>query len=283
MEFFDTIIKRVVSFPVQSYEENKNKIIDFFSNNELFQLSVLISSRTLFNDSQKNKNEKVELSLEKYFSRAHYNPVPFGTFSSVGVLQWGAETKVIKQDGLHLKVDFDNSLITNNVNKSIETDWKNFEYLTNPSLHFLQSEKICYYKTEIKEKGVFETEFIEIDFDENTEWLINRFKNGAKIEDVTLDLVEMGFEKIETDDFLFEIIKVGLIINRFLLNPYNNKKNLDYLNSSLVNQNVHDLVSKKTYATFSEKLIEEQNNIQESNRSEKNIFAITSFEKTTVF
>ena len=259
MIFFDKLIKRVVSFPVESYNSNSNDIQTFFINNDLFQLSVLTSSRSLYNDAKKNKTEKIKSSLEKYFSRAHFNPIPFGTYSSIGCLEWADKACITKSETTLLKVDFDNLFVSKKIATVIDKNWKKFTYYTNPSMHFLSEEKISFYKSEKLIIGDFETKYVEIDYDQNIKWLVERFKDGVKIADVVKDLIENGFEEEEIDVFLFKIIETGVIISDVVFYPYSKPNYVGELYSTLVNENLHSLKTKEDFNNFTEKYITEQN------------------------
>ena len=280
MIFFDELIKRVVSFPVESYDDNANDIQTFFIENDLFQLSVLTSSRSLFDDAKKNKIQKTRQALEKYFSRAHFNPVPFGTFSSVGRLKWADKTFIPKSESTLLKVDFDNLFVSKKIVEELKNDWKKFIYYSNPSIHFLSEEKISFYKSEKKINGDFKTKYVEIDYDENINWLVERFKDGVKIADVAKNLIEEGFEKGEIEVFLFEIIEIGLILSDAAYYPFSKPNYIGELHSNLVTKNLHYLKTKEDFKIFLQTYIQEQDTfVLENNSNSLYSHSITSFEK----
>ncbi|QSB28063.1 lantibiotic dehydratase [Flavobacterium sp. CLA17] len=258
MKFFNTVIKRVVSFPVESYTENNKAISSFFFKNDLFQLSILFASRSLYNDVKKNKSDKTNLALNKYFSRAHFNPIPFGLFTSVGSVEWSDRTSLSKSKSLALKVDFDNLYIAEKITLLHTQDWKKYTYFTNPSIHFLSPEKISYYKSQKSTNGSYETKYVEIDYDEDIQWLLNRFANGTNIQDVTNDLLKDDFSLTEIDDFLLEIINAGLIISDVTFNPYSKTIYEHPIPSKLIEQNIHKLEAKEDFEHFSKNYIEEQ-------------------------
>lgn len=278
MNFFNQVIKRVVSFSVESYFENKENIADFFSENELFQLSVLIASRSLYNDVLKDKFEKTRIPLEKYFSRAHFNPIPFGTFSSVGSLEWGAVSELSKKEGLRLKVDYDNLFVSEKYDEVFDENWKDFVYYTNPSIHFLNEKKVSFYKSE-KTSGSFQTKYVELDYDENIEWLTTKFKAGATIGAVSAELVDSGFEINEIETFLLEIINAGIIISNASFFPYSRPISLFDLKSELVAKNIFDLNDKNNIQRFIKAYVNEQNSHFVEDRVNKfNIHSIASFD-----
>ncbi|GGX29279.1 lantibiotic dehydratase [Aquimarina muelleri] len=280
MDFFNELISRVVSFSVESYGCNANDVYNFFEENKLFQLSILTSSRSLYEDAKKSKTEKIKVSLDNYFSRAHLNPVPFGTFTSIGVLKWSDKRILTKSETLLLKVDFDNLLISEKLAATMSRDWKKFVYYTNPSIHFLSKSKISFYKFEKKTIGDIETKYVEIDYDENIKWLVERFENGAQIVEVVRDLEKDGFEKTEIHAFLLDSIEAGLVINEMIFYPYRNLSEVEGVYSKLVNNNLHSIKTTKDFDNFSQSYSKEQDALllkQES--SNKYSHSITAFEK----
>ncbi|HEX8016835.1 MAG TPA: lantibiotic dehydratase, partial [Flavobacterium sp.] len=189
MIFFDTIVKRVTNFSIQSFENNKKNIASFFANNELFQLSILTSSTVLYEDIKKNKSDKIKASLSKYFIRAHFNPTPFGVFSSVGTLKWGEFTAINKDKTVKLNVKYDNLFLANEINNTITSKWHTLSYCINPTIHFLNDYKIGFYKSKNLLNDKIESSYTEIDYDDDLQWIIDRFKNCIKVDIVLEELI----------------------------------------------------------------------------------------------
>lgn len=280
MIFFDKIIKRVTNFPVQSYQDNKNDIGHFFNTNDLFQLSILTSSRSLYEDVKKNKTEKTAISLSKYFIRAHFNTIPFGTFNSVGILQWNKETSNTKSKALTLNVKYDNLFLSRKVNDSITSEWKIFSYCINPSICFLNNSKISFYSSKNDENGKIELSYVEIDYDDDLQWIIDRFRDCVKIILVIQELISEGHERINVENYLFDLIQTGLIIEEFLYCPYNNKlENLSTLFSSkLIKEKSHTIESQSEIVSFTNNYIKEQNVFFENNKNENYSHIINAFD-----
>ncbi|SNB26332.1 hypothetical protein NO004_40004 [Flavobacterium psychrophilum] len=283
MIFFNTIVKRVANFSIQSYEEHKDNLLNFFETNELFNLCVLTASGSLHSDVNKNKSEKIESSLYNYFARAHTNPTPFGVFNSVGVLQWGDTTTITKTDTLRLMVKYDNLFVSSKINEDISNNWIHLSYCTNPSIYFLNDEKIGFYKSKNQVNDKIEISYTEIDVDEDLLWLLSQFKDGKKIDLVLEDLILQGFDRTEVEVFLQETIETGIIIETFLFDSYTNKLYNPYTPylSELISQKEHLLESKKDVVNFIQTYTEEQNNLFEKNTSPKNFYAINSFDLET--
>lgn len=280
MLFFNTIVKRVVNFPVQSYENNKNDLLNFFNNNELFQLSILISSRSLYEDVKKNKTEKVILSLEKYFARAHFNPTPFGAFSNVGILNWGNMTSIEKSSSLKLNVQYDNSFLFKTVNQLTIEDYAEFVYFLNPTIHFLSENRISFYKSKILNNNKIDISYVEVDYDENLKWFIDTFSNGVKISALFEELISQGFDKQEIEMYLIEIIDSGFLINEILYYPLHGKSiDISSLSPSfLVEKGNYELKNSTETIKFSELIKKEQDEYFEYNKNVKSFHAINSFE-----
>jgi len=280
MIFFDTIVKRVANFSIQSFEEHKTNLSNFFETNELFNLCILTSSSSLYNDINKNKSVKTEGSLYNYFIRAHFNPTPFGVFNSVGVLRWGNTTDIAKPDTLRLMVKYDNLFVSSKINENITNNWLNLSYCTNPTIYFLNDEKLSFYKSKNQINDRIEISYTEIDVDEDLMWLLNQFKDGKKINLVVEDLIQQGFDRTEVESFLLETIETGLIIETFLFNSYTGKLYDPYSPylSGLIAQKEHILKTKNDIVNFSQVYTKEQNNFFEKNSWPKDFYAINSFD-----
>lgn len=282
MIFFDTIVKRVANFSTQSYEQNKNNLLDFFEKNELFNLCILTASGSLYSDVNKNKSEKTQGSLANYFMRAHFNPTPFGVFNSVGVMHWDTETNISKADDLTLMVKYDNLFVCTEINKNVTDKWIDLIYCSNPSIYF-SNDKICFYKSKNQPNNKIEISYSEIDVDEDLLWLLDQFKNGKKIALVAEELVDQGFEREEVDTFLLEIIDIGLIIDSFLFNSYAEKlyvSQKEYV-SDLICQKPHKLKTKNDFANFTQRYIKEQSSLFRDETIPKNFYAINAFDSQT--
>ncbi|SNR23524.1 lantibiotic dehydratase [Flavobacterium sp. ov086] len=281
MLFFDSVVKRVVNFPIQSYDRNKGDMLGFFNNNEMFKLAILISSRSLYEDIKKNKTEKVLLSLERYFLRSHFNPTPFGAFSSVGSLIWSDITLIEKGLSTELEIDYDNSFISGIVKELSLNQQNEFSYFSNPSIHFLNENRISFYRSKILNSGKIEINYVEIDYDENLEWLINKFTSGAKISSLLEELINEGFEKYEIETYLDDIVEAGLLIHEFLYYPLKGKlcTLLGVNDSILVEKKKFNLGNISEITKFSELLKREQDNYVTYNVDNvKSFHAINSFE-----
>ncbi|WP_291867342.1 thiopeptide-type bacteriocin biosynthesis protein [Maribacter sp.] len=258
MVFFNTLITRIVSLPIESYDSNKHDIIGFLKKNKLFELSILMASKSLFEDVQKNKNEKTKKPLENYFTRAHFNTVPFGLFNSVGLLKWGDETKIIKSSKKVLKFEYDNLFLLKKLSPIVEKDWETFYYCTNPSIHFIDEKKVGFYKSEKLFNENFETKYVEIDYDENLDWIIEKFKNGERIDIIIEELISDGFEKQEIHLFLKKVIEVGLILNETLFYPYRKPLEIPGLPSKLIGKGNIIINIDKEYESLKNDYLDDQ-------------------------
>ncbi|MEB3380280.1 thiopeptide-type bacteriocin biosynthesis protein [Flavobacterium psychrophilum] len=283
MNFFNIIVKRVANFSIQSYEINKHNLYDFFKTNELFKLCILTASDSLHSDLSKHKSEKTESSLFNYFTRAHINPTPFGVFNSVGILNWGDTTNITKTNKLHLLAKYDNLFISSKMNENFNNNWIHLNYCPNPTIYFLNDEKIGFYKSKTQDNDKIEIIYNEIDFDEDLLWLLNQFKDGKKIDIVAEELILQGFIREEVEAFLLETIETGIIIETFLFNSYTTKLNKPYQHyfSELIVQNKHLLETNNDIVNFEQAYIDEQNVFFEKNKP-KNFYAINCFDSETV-
>ncbi|MBJ2125978.1 thiopeptide-type bacteriocin biosynthesis protein [Flavobacterium sp. IB48] len=280
MIFFDAIIKRATNFSVQSYSIHRNDVVDFFDANDLFQLSVLISSNSLYHDVKKNKRDKIESSLSKYYTRAHFNPTPFGLFSSVGLANWGTSTKLPKSKSIKLSITHDNLFLSLHQNSKLKADWKGLKYSINPSLHFLGSDKIGFYNSEAKKNDRIEINFVELDYDDNLEWLLEKFRESADIGRVINDLLLEGFDADEVEVYLLQLIDVGLLIENFLFNPYGKKLEASFpvYFSDLINKKSYYLHGSKDAKLFNDQYILEQDLFFKETENKRFSHSINSFD-----
>ena len=275
----DVIVKRVVGFPLKSYDENKNNIVGFFHNDLKFQLSVLISSLSLYDDIKKNKTAKIINALEKYFNRAHFNPTPFGLFSSVGILKWGNLTEIKKSNNLWIEINYDNSFISESIDEIKLSDCLKYKYQLNPSIHRFSKNKICFYKSNILKNSSIEISYVEIEMDLDLERIINKFKQLSYIEEVIYEFINIGHKRNDAVKYLLKLIDIGLIINSFLYYPI--KKNSIKsagLKSSLIKKNNHLLQTQKQISVFINKYNNEINKFNKYDNNRNLFHAVDAFE-----
>lgn len=280
MIFFDAIIKRATNFSVQSYSIHRNDIVDFFDANDLFQLSVLISSNSLYHDVKKNKRDKIEGSLSKYYTRAHFNPTPFGLFSSVGIAKWGTSTKLSKSKSIKLSITHDNLFLSLHQNNKLKTDWKGLKYSINPSLHFLNNDKIGFYNSEAKKNDKIDINFVELDYDEDLKWLLEKFRQSNDIDQLINDLLLEGFETDEVEVYLLQLIDIGLLIENFLFNPYGKKleTNFPVYFSDLIAKKSYHLQDNNDAKLFNNQYILEQDLFFKGTENKRFSHSINSFD-----
>lgn len=280
MKFFNTTVSRTASFSVESFDTHKNDIFSFFEKNTLFQLSILIASRDLYDDLKKNKEDKVKTSLENYFKRAHFNAVPFGVFSKVGILQWENTNEISKSNAAFVTTTLDNYFFTKVLAKTLQTDLIEYPYYTNPTIHFLSQNRVSYYKTEITSDGYFKTEYVELDFEENIKWIINQFKKGAKISDITALLEKDGFQTNEISKYMSTVIEAGFIINASMFPPRNITRslNINDFESQLIKKKIHNINSKKLMDSLAKRLAEEQDKLSKKDAYKK-LYVVTGYDQ----
>ena len=280
MNFFDIIIKRATNFSLQSYEINKKDPLDFFDNNDLFQLAVLISSRSLYQDIKKNKRSKTESSLSKYYSRAHLNPTPFGLFSSIGKVKWGKQTKISKTSAIRLSVTHDNLFLSSQKNKSLKEDWMLLKYSINPTVHFPSDNKIAFYNSKGKENDKIESSYVELDCDDELKWLINAFNAKPALSEIFNELAIQGFEENQIEIYLWELLDIGFFIEDFLFNPYSKKleNNTPSYLSGLISSKNHQINSREEVQLFTSQYLKEQDAFLKNSDSGNFSHSINSYD-----
>lgn len=283
MDFFDIVIKRVANFSIQSYQINKNDCFNFFNENPLFQLSVLTSSISLYDDLRKNKSKKVESALLNYFSRAHYNPTPFGLFSSVGIIKWHESTIIRKTKKLELSVKYDNLALAAHQNLKNNNERYELLYSINPSIYNLSNGKIAFYNFKSADNDKIEMSYVELECDDHLNSLLESFINRKPIKLIAKELVLEGFEESEVYEYLYEILDTGLILEDVNFDPYSAKlrdlsNSVKFESSVLVNKGEHILNDVKDINNFSEQYHREHLALFHTYNNLRNTHSINSFE-----
>lgn len=80
--------------------------------------------------------------------------------------------------------------------------------------------RIGFYKSKNLLNDKIELSYAEIDYDDDLQWIIDKFKNCIKVNIVLEELILSGFERAEVESYLLEIIEAGLIIEEFLYFPF---------------------------------------------------------------
>jgi len=116
-QFFPSLIVRNPVFSYRDYDS-----IDYreLIRTNFFKTALYIASIDFYNELQKKEfdydrlSESQQNTIKKYCNRACYRPTPFGAFSSLTPLQWGAEDNLVTflpdELKLHLKIDYLSSL-----------------------------------------------------------------------------------------------------------------------------------------------------------------------------
>lgn len=218
MDFFEGTVARICTFPVENLKKNIADPYKFFLDNNLFQLSILLSSRALYDDIKKGKRAKVQAALRNYYYRSHFNPVPFGTHSSIGLANWGKDMTLTVDKEKTIVEELDNLYVTrrlNNLNFSIKR-----LFYTNPSIHNLGSNSLGFYKSEKLNNGNFESKYSRIENSEASNWTIKFFKNGKTLSEARYYLKSEGFQDDEIFTFLNLTISSGLILDELIFYAY---------------------------------------------------------------
>ncbi len=279
IDFFKQTIVRTTSLSYEHYEKNATNLLDFCENNIFFKMSILLSSRILYDEIAKGKIENTSTSLNSYLSRAHFNPVPFGTFSGIGVVSWNDKTKLRLNPSLILVVEHDNLFITNYFLEDISESSNDIKYYSNPSVHILGESKIGYYKSEKLKDGNYKTKYADLDFDETAKWVTDFFKKGISLWEARNYLSTEGFENSDINDFFDSLTTSGLILSEIAHYPYRQpSKKIDFEYSSLVKTGVHRLSSTEDCKNFMNAYKAEQNNFNHSVYEQKKyLHSIASF------
>lgn len=151
ISIFNDIICRTPSKPMELFKNvDIDDFIDNFENDEHFIYSVFLSSPKFYHQllDNKEKTQKIKLTLFKYFIRSCYRTIPFGSFSGIGLIKYNGNDTEVKLNSFNLKSAIDYDFFANNLEQKFILD----KYFTNPTV--IKNKVNSLYKyIEFKRKG----------------------------------------------------------------------------------------------------------------------------------
>lgn len=278
ISFLKHVVVRSNNFSIDNYKAHHKDILGFYNTNDLFKLSVLIASYDLHNNLKINNRTKKTLS--KYFKRAHFNPVPFGTFSSVGIVPFNTEETVInKNNNLILDSCYDNFLLNKISVKTLEEDIGNHKFYPNPSIRLFPNNRIGFERSLFKENGYLETKYVELDFDDDINFILTKFYSGKTIDEVLLELMKIDdYDEESIKSYLLQLFDIGMITSDKFLFPYNKEIKTGDLKSEFLSNFAKNTINKYQDLSPIIKSIENDfNNLKNEFGDYTKVFSTTSF------
>jgi len=214
--------------PALSYRDYESVKPENIIQTRFFQSAIFFASDSLYmelsgkNFDYKKLDEKVKLSLQKYFNRMCHRPTPFGMFSAFCSLNWGfAESTdkcILEQKGdVHVHPDFQ---FTAELARRMERsgEFVKVRYFPNSSIYGMKGEKR--YLTERFDDKRKKTEFFINSFETNRilNGLLNYCRKGKTRTELVLWLCEFVDDQDDAKAYINDLIEEGLLITELYPN-----------------------------------------------------------------
>ncbi len=208
--------------PALSYEDYDVEILKEILKSPFFQAAIFFASESLyaelgrFNFNYSLLDDKVKLSLQKYFNRMCYRPTPFGMFSAFSSITWNvfnnSQPFVLEEEKkVYVSPDFQFSV---DLGKRMEKSgtFGNIKYYSNGSIYTMKGEKR--YLTNRIDDDTKKTDFLIISY--QTDRLLNKLisfsKNGKTKAEMVSWLESLTGETEEVKNYIDDTIEAGLLI-----------------------------------------------------------------------
>lgn len=221
--YFDDFIIRVPSHHFSQedfFKLSSDDVIDLFKTDAFFREAVFVASQVLYNEVVKsidkgNIENKLVHSLTKYYIRCKTRCTPFGLFSGSTSGKIGRETAVFLNnlDAYKKHTRLDMGLVSKltdyfsflpDIQKQIKFYPNNTLFRISNIYSFIESEIISKKKTYFKSTT---------DYNEYLESLFEFCKDGRFLNEIVQFLVQLDFEKEESEDYIQSLIENQILSN----------------------------------------------------------------------
>jgi len=205
-----------------SYGGHDSAKLENMIRTRFFQSAIFFASESLYNELR-NANfdysrldEKVKLSLQKYFNRMCYRPTPFGMFSAFTSASWGPVENAQKcvlatRDTVHINPDFQ---FTADLARKMENsgEFINVRYFPNNAIYKIKGEKR--YLTGRFDQKREKTEFFINSFEPNRvlNGLLGHCRIGKTKSEMQSWLSQFVDEPGDAQAYINDLIGEGLLI-----------------------------------------------------------------------
>jgi hypothetical protein len=215
--YFENFIIRVPSHHFSQedfFKLNPEGVLDLFKTDAFFREAVFVASQVLYNEVIKsigkgNIENKLILSLTKYYIRCKTRCTPFGLFSSSTSGKIGHETNVLLKnlDSYKKHTRLDMELVSKltgyfsslpNIQKQIKIFPNNTLFRISNFYSFIESEIMSNKKTYFKSTT---------DYSEHLESLLEFCEEGRFLNEIVQFLVQLDFEKEESIEYVESLIE----------------------------------------------------------------------------
>ena len=218
--FHPKLIVRTPSLPFS--DDISEEFLKQFLDNPTFAEAVYLASPVLYREAilwkenkitDPKKQQKIPLSLSKYYTRMCSRCTPFGLFAGCGVVEWGDETKIIlsekSQRNTRLDMHYAGALAQRLA--EIPAVKLSLKYYPNSSIYQI-GEDIRYveYKYVNSQR---KHQISAIIWSEYIQMVLDLCKSGAKIADLLPHLIDDEISVGDAMTFVEELISNQLLIN----------------------------------------------------------------------
>ncbi|WP_259068124.1 lantibiotic dehydratase [Mucilaginibacter sp. X4EP1] len=208
--------------PALSYQNYNTPALEKLLKTQFFQVAIFFASESLYTELKRFDfdyqllDNKVKLSLKKYFNRMCYRPTPFGMFSAFSSLRWdllnGSSDCILDNDRqIYINPDFQFSV---DVAREMEKSgcFTNIKYYSNNSIYTTKREKR--YLTNGFNNNPKKTDFLIVSYqaDSLLNKLINFCKTGKTKEEIIAWLKGFIDQEDEIEEYTNDLIEAGLLI-----------------------------------------------------------------------
>lgn len=207
--------------PALSYDDFTEASLASELKTSFFQSAIFFASESLYLELREKSfeyfslEEKVKISLQKYFNRMCYRPTPFGMFSAFSSLYWhnanSSEKCIISdQTFVHINPDFRFSV---EIARKMEDSglFDNVRYFPSNAIYSVRKEKR--YLTQRFDVKKEKTDFFINSFESNR--VLNRLLQFSKEGKTKTELTDwlQGFVDVraEAEDYIIDLINEGLL------------------------------------------------------------------------
>lgn len=214
--------------PALSYIDYENVKLEEFVKSGFFKAAIFFASESLYAELHRNGfdyaalDNKVKISLQKYFNRMCFRPTPFGLFSAFSSVQWQTRENengclLNEEKKFYINPDFQFSAAIGRVMEQ-SNEFKQIKYYTNKAIYSIKNEKrylACHFNEEQKKNDFFINSF-------HSDRLLNRLfhfcRNGKTKPEIVAWLGGIVGEEEELEGYTDELAAEGLLISQLTPN-----------------------------------------------------------------
>lgn len=240
-------------------------IKEFILSNQSLYNALYLASKDLYDELKRySKGElkdkdtfKLDISLYKYYIRAHTRSTPFGLFSSVGLIKFGKTTKLGPSKSSNLLVRFDMEILIDYYfqlmkDKSIVQELKYF-----PNTTLYKSNNKLYYYESLNSSGTLKYNLVSINTNHLVEQILLKVEKGISFNEIIIFLISLKVEKKLANNFLQDLIENQVLISELF----------PIVNGVCFQKHLFGTLNKIKAGRLS-KLIEKIENLNKSNESD---------------